>query len=68
MDVDTANSRIKLEEYDKSVGNPGIFELPATEKDKCLAALAPLHDSWAKDRDPAKGCGESYCGGSQATI
>ncbi len=51
MDVDTANSQKLLEEYDKKVGNPGIFELSAAEKDKWLQALAPLYDSWAKDRD-----------------
>ena len=43
-----------IAEYDREVGNPEIYDLPAEERARWVEATAPVYEEWAKDME-AKG-------------
>ena len=51
FDINDAESRVLIEEYDKKVGNLPIYDLPENEKARWKEALQPVVDGWVADME-----------------
>ena len=49
-----ADSVAGINEYDKKVGNPGIYYLPAAEHERWVNTVQPVNDVWVQENE-AKG-------------
>ena len=49
----------EIKEYDKKVGNPEVYNLPAAERARWVAAIQPMLDQWVADKEAAGLPGEA---------